>query len=96
VIGFAKSGEGLKEASVQRLGPVAQLLGLGSYLATCIAGGPIAGYFVDRWLQTQPVFTLVGLLLGLVVAFVGSYRMITQTLRAMEREVSRQQNKKRK
>jgi F0F1-type ATP synthase assembly protein I len=51
---------------------------------------------VDRWLQTQPVFTLVGLLLGLVVAFVGSYRMITQTLRAMEREVSRQQNKKRK
>jgi ATP synthase protein I len=73
---------------VDRLGPVTQLLGLGSYLATCIAGGPIAGYFIDRWLDTSPTFTLIGLFLGLVTAFVGSYRMITSTLRAMEREAA--------
>ena len=79
---------------MQRLGPVAQLLGLGSYLATCIAGGPIVGYFVDRWLDTQPAFTLIGLALGLIIAFVGSYRMITETLRDMEREAARHKAKK--
>ena len=46
---------------MHRLGPVTQLLGLGSYLATCIAGGPIAGYFLDRWLDTAPALTLAGL-----------------------------------
>ncbi len=76
---------------MQRLGPVSQLLGLGSYLATCIAGGPIVGYFVDRWLDTAPAFTLIGLALGLITAFVGSYRMITETLRGMEREAAARQ-----
>lgn len=79
---------------MQRLGPVAQLLGLGSYLATCIAGGPIVGYFVDRWLDTAPAFTLIGLALGLIIAFVGSYRMITETLRDMEREAARRKQQK--
>jgi F0F1-type ATP synthase assembly protein I len=73
---------------VQRLGPVSQLLGLGSYLATCIAGGPTLGYFIDRWLDTAPAFTLAGLALGLITAFYGSYRMITETLRDMEREAA--------
>ena len=73
---------------MDRLGPVTQLLGLGSYLAVCIAGGPILGYYLDRWLGTQPVFTLVGLGLGLVIGFFGSYRMVTQTLRDMEREAA--------
>ena len=73
---------------MQRLGPAGQLLGLGSYLATCIAGGPTLGYFIDRWLDTAPAFTLVGLALGLITAFYGSYRMITETLRDMEREAA--------
>ena len=81
---------------MDRLGPVAQLLGLGSYLATCIAGGPTLGYFIDRWLDTAPAFTLGGLALGLVTAFVGSYRMITTTLHDLEREAARQKRRKKK
>lgn len=81
---------------MHRLGPVAQLLGLGSYLATCIAGGPTLGYFIDRWLGTAPAFTLGGLLLGLLVAFTGSYRMITETMREMERDAARQKRLKKK
>lgn len=81
---------------MDRLGPVAQLLGLGSYLATCIAGGPTLGYFIDRWLGTAPAFTLTGLALGLVVAFVGAYRMITETLRDMERDAARKLAAKKK
>jgi F0F1-type ATP synthase assembly protein I len=79
---------------VHRLGPAAQLLGLGSYLATCIAGGPTAGYFIDRWLGTAPAFTLTGLALGLLIGFVGSYRMVTETLRDMERDAARRQKTK--
>jgi len=83
---------------VERLGPAVQLLGLGSYLATCIAGGPIAGYYIDRWLDTGRAFTIAGLLLGIVVGFYGAYRMITQTLGDMRRwqaaEARKQEKKK--
>ena len=79
---------------MQRLGPVTQLLGLGSYLATCIAGGPTVGSFLDRWLDTAPALTLLGLALGLVTAFYGSYRMITETLRDLEREAALNAKKK--
>ena len=83
---------------MERLGPAVQLLGLGSYLATCIAGGPIAGYYIDRWLDTGRAFTIAGLLLGLVVGFYGAYRMITQTLGDMRRwqdaEARKQEEKK--
>jgi F0F1-type ATP synthase assembly protein I len=79
---------------VQRLGPAVQLLGLGSYIATCVAGGPIAGHFIDRWLDTEPWFTMGGLALGLIVGFWGSYRMITRTLADMSRWQARQAKKK--
>ena len=81
---------------MDRLGPVAQLLGLGSYLATCIAGGPTLGYFIDRWLGTEPAFTLAGLVFGLVIGFVGAYRMITETLRDMERDAAQKLAAKKK
>jgi F0F1-type ATP synthase assembly protein I len=81
---------------VQRLGPAVQLLGLGSYLATCIAGGPILGHFLDQWLDTGRVFTISGLILGLVVGFYGGYRMLTQTLEDMSRWQAAEQRKNKK
>ena len=82
---------------MQGLGPVVQLLGLGSYLATCIAGGPIAGYFLDEWLGTGRLLTLSGLALGLVVGFYGAYQMITRTLSDMQRwQTARQRQAKKK
>ncbi len=79
---------------MHRLGPVVHLLGLGSYLATCIAGGPTLGYFIDKWLGTEPVFTMSGLGFGLLIGFIGAYRMVTRTLREMERATARQQKQK--
>ena len=79
---------------MERLGPAVQLLGLGSYMATCIAGGPIAGHFIDRWLDTGPWFTMGGLALGLVTGFWGSYRMVTQTMSSMNRWQAKQAKKK--
>jgi F0F1-type ATP synthase assembly protein I len=74
---------------VQRLTPAVQLLGLGSYLATCIAGGTVAGYFLDKWWDTSPALTLAGLVLGLVMAFYGGYRMLMDTIADINRWQSR-------
>jgi hypothetical protein len=70
---------------LQRLTPAIQLLGLGSYVALCIAGATIGGYFLDEALDTGRVFTLSGLALGLVAAFYGGYRMLKNTLADVER-----------
>ena len=78
---------------MQRLTPAIQLLGLGSYVAVCIAGGTIGGYFLDGALGTGRILTLTGLALGLVAAFYGGYRMLMDTIadinRWQERETKR-------
>jgi F0F1-type ATP synthase assembly protein I len=33
------------------------------------AGATIGGYYLDRWLGTQPVFTLIGLGVGILAGF---------------------------
>ncbi len=53
-----------------------RLTGIGWYIATSMVGGVVAGVFLDRWLGTKPFLTLVGLLLGLAVAFYGTYRLL--------------------
>jgi hypothetical protein len=68
-----------------RLTPAIQLLGLGSYVATCIAGGTVGGYFLDEALGTGRILTLGGLGLGLVMALYGGYRMLMDTLADIDR-----------
>ena len=81
-----------------RLTPAVQLLGLGSYIAVCIAGGTIGGYYLDGALGTGKILTLGGLALGLITAFYGGYRMLTDTIadinRWTEREARRQKQQK--
>jgi hypothetical protein len=81
---------------VQRLTPAVQLIGLGSYVAVCIAGGTVAGYFLDGWLGTGRVLTLAGLAIGLVAAFYGGYRMLVDTLAAINRWERRESARKKK
>lgn len=56
--------------------PTAYLLGVGWYFATCIALGLGVGIWVDSKTGLEPVFTLVGIFLGLAVALVGGFRML--------------------
>lgn len=81
---------------MQRLSPAIQLLGLGSYLATCIAGGTVGGYFLDQALDTGRIFTLSGLALGLVAAFWGGYRMLMDTIADVNRWEQQQQKLRKK
>ena len=59
-----------------KMGTILRLLGVGWYVALCIGGGALGGLWVDRNLDANPVFTLIGLGLGIVIAGIGMYRML--------------------
>lgn len=70
---------------MNRLPPTARLLGIGWYFAICIVLGVIGGFLLDEVAGTTPLLTLLGLLLALVVAFYGGYRMLMDVLTTMQR-----------
>jgi ATP synthase protein I len=53
----------------------ARFTGLGWYIATAIVAPMLLGVWVDGKVGTNPLFLLVGLLLGLVAAFYGTYKL---------------------
>ena len=57
----------------QALGGLATV-GITFVVAT--AGATIAGYYLDRWLGTLPLFTLIGLALGIATGFREFFRMV--------------------
>lgn len=61
------------EFGMNRWVPALQITGIGFYIALCIVGGALAGWYLSG---KNPLFLIIGLLLGLVVAFYGAYRMI--------------------
>ncbi len=60
--------------------PSLWFLGIGWYFATCIAIGVFAGNWLDGQAGRAPLFTLLGLCLGLAVGLYGSIRMLLQFL----------------
>jgi len=57
----------------QALGGLATV-GITFVVAT--AGATIGGYYLDRWLGTLPLFTLIGLALGIATGFREFFRMV--------------------
>ncbi len=53
----------------------AQFTGLGWYIAAAIVAPTLLGVWIDGKAGTEPLFLLVGLLLGVIVAFYGTYKM---------------------
>jgi len=66
---------------MNRLPPAARLIGIGWYFAVCIVAGVVGGYLLDQVAGTTPLLTMLGLLLGLAIAFYGGYRMLLEVLR---------------
>jgi len=66
---------------MDRLPPTARLIGIGWYFAVCIVLGIVGGVLLDRVADTEPLLTLLGLTLGLVLAFYGGYQMLMEVLR---------------
>jgi F0F1-type ATP synthase assembly protein I len=63
-----------------RLPPAIRLIGIGWYFAVCIVIGVVGGALLDRVADTQPLLTILGLLFGLLTAFWGGYRMLSEVL----------------
>ncbi len=57
-----------------------RLTGLGWFVAVSVVAGILGGYFLDKAAGTTPLFTLIGTVLGSVVAFYGVYKMIVPVL----------------
>lgn len=53
-----------------------RLVGMGWYVGGCIVLGVLGGLWLDNKFNTTPILVIVGLILGVVVAFYGVYRMI--------------------
>jgi F0F1-type ATP synthase assembly protein I len=53
-----------------------RLVGVGFYIAFCIIGGVWAGLWLDHRFHTLPIFMLIGLILGLILAFWGVYQLL--------------------
>jgi len=53
--------------------PALKVTGIGFYIATCIVGGTFAGWWLGG---KRPLFMIIGLVAGLVIAVYGVYRMI--------------------
>ena len=70
-----------------------RLTGLGWYVVFAVAGGTAGGKGLDGWLDTDPILTVVGLVLGIIVATFGIYRMLAPIL-AASRTVKKPMNDK--
>ena len=53
-----------------------RLVGLGWYVGACILLGVIGGIWLDNKLNSKPILVIVGLIVGIIIAFYGVYRMI--------------------
>jgi len=53
-----------------------RLVGVGFFIGGSIVLGVVVGLWLDSRLNTGPILVIVGLILGIVVAFYGVYRML--------------------
>jgi F0F1-type ATP synthase assembly protein I len=58
----------------------ARLVGVGFFIAGSIVLGVVVGLWLDTRLNTRPVLIIVGLILGIIVAFYGVYQMLLPLL----------------
>jgi uncharacterized protein YneF (UPF0154 family) len=60
-----------------------RLIGIGWYIAACILLGALGGRWIGQKLDgrsSEVIFTILGLIGGLIVAFFGVYRMVKSAL----------------
>ena len=53
-----------------------RLAGIGFFISISIILGVFAGRWLDSKFNSEPVFLITGLILGIVIAFYGVYRMV--------------------
>jgi len=64
------------EVGMSRWGAALRLTGVGFFIGSSILLGVFGGLWLDKELNTGPILVIVGLLLGIVIAIYGVYRML--------------------
>ncbi len=57
-----------------------RLTGVGFFIGSSILGGVVVGLWLDSKFNTEPLLVIIGLLLGIAVAFYGVYEMLLPLL----------------
>ena len=57
-----------------------RLVGVGFFIGGSIVLGVVAGLWLDSRLNTAPILVIVGLILGVAVAFYGVYQLLLPLL----------------
>jgi len=65
-----------------RWGVALRFIGVGWFVGLSILLGVCGGLWLDEKFGTAPVLVIAGLILGLVVAFYGVYRMLLPLMRS--------------
>ena len=52
---------------------VFRLLGIGWYVAVCMGGITLLGNYLDNKISSSPMFTITGLIIGMILAAYGTY-----------------------
>jgi len=53
-----------------------RLVGVGFFIGGSIVVGVVTGLWLDSKFNSAPVWVIIGLFLGLIIAFYGVYRML--------------------
>ncbi len=64
------------EVSMRRWVAALRLVGVGFFIGGSIVVGVVTGLWLDNKLDSAPVWVIIGLFLGLIIAFYGVYRML--------------------
>jgi F0F1-type ATP synthase assembly protein I len=67
---------------MRRWAAALRFIGVGWFIGVSIVGGVLGGLWLDNKFGTKPILVIVGLILGLVVAFYGVYRMLLPLMRS--------------
>ena len=66
--------------------PALRLTGIGFYIAICIVGGTLLGWWLG---DKQPLYMIIGMVVGLILAVYGVYRMIRSIIDEQKKRESR-------
>ncbi len=65
-----------------------RIVGLLTVIPFLLAIGPLIGYFIGHWLdgyfETEPIFTIIFLILGFIAAGKETYNLIRQASREID------------
>lgn len=58
-----------------------EFIGVGWFVGISILLGVLGGLWLDNKFDTKPIFIIIGLILGLIIAFYGIYRILSPLLK---------------